>query len=683
MASDRELGMFRDISRRDFVNGSAVALGALGTPSLARAAAKAVAGGGVETSYPPAKTGMRGSHPGAFENAHALRDGTLDIHSAFDTGETYDCVVVGAGMSGLAAAHFFSKNVGPGASILIIDNHDDFGGVAKRNEFTVNGRKLVINGGTLNIESPQRYNQWARSVLDDIGVDLPRYEAANKTNKELYRSLGLGSAHFFDKETWQRDMLLAAGGEGGRGGRTMSPDFVNATPLSAKAKADMLRLLAPDQPDYLTGMSITDKKALLAKTSLQDYYLKIVKVDPQVLWFYSRYGEGNHCVGADANPALLAWMSGLPGFSGLGLGAVPDGLFENLPGGQHGKQKEGGKSVHFPGRAMRCSPACWSPASSPMPSPRARRRKWARRWSTMASWTAMESLSASASTAPSSMSAMTATRRRPARRSSPTSPAASSSRVRAKSVVMACWNMFIPLSHSGHAGGAEGSARLWRYGSARLHQCRGAQLEGVGEAKGQQYHGAVHVPLVGRADRGGGDRRPDVPQTPDEPMLLHLGKVMSVPGLPKRDQHRAGRAQLLGLSIRGFRAQHARSARQDALRRRLRSGARHRRDHRLPLAPMATLIPITASMILSNGATPRPTTGLAYVHASLGVLSRSPTPTPRPVLTRTRRFSKRIARSRKRSSCGPIRSLGGHNPRSGRSRFQTQAPSRGCVDIFE
>ncbi|MFX8813066.1 FAD/NAD(P)-binding protein, partial [Acinetobacter baumannii] len=91
-----------------------------------------------------------------FEAAHALRDGTLKLADAQDSGEHYDLVIVGGGLSGLAAAHFFHQRVGPGARVLVLDNHDDFGGHAKRNEFTVGGRKLVVNGGTLNIESPSR-----------------------------------------------------------------------------------------------------------------------------------------------------------------------------------------------------------------------------------------------------------------------------------------------------------------------------------------------------------------------------------------------------------------------------------------------------------------------------------------------------------------------------------------------
>ena len=89
--------------------------------------------------YPPALTGMRGSHPGSFDAAHSLRDGTFwdSAGKPQDTGETYDLIVVGGGISGLAAAHFYRKAAGDSARILILDNHDDFGGHAKRNEFRI------------------------------------------------------------------------------------------------------------------------------------------------------------------------------------------------------------------------------------------------------------------------------------------------------------------------------------------------------------------------------------------------------------------------------------------------------------------------------------------------------------------------------------------------------------------
>ena len=156
--SDAALGMDRPIERRDFLNGMAVALGALGT-GLAGIGAAAAQGGvspaGTtpataqanetwsqdQSGYdPPLLTGLRGSHPGSFENAHALRDGAFWENRApvEDTGERYDLVVVGGGISGLSAAHFYAHGR-PDARILILDNHDDFGGHAKRNEFLLDG----------------------------------------------------------------------------------------------------------------------------------------------------------------------------------------------------------------------------------------------------------------------------------------------------------------------------------------------------------------------------------------------------------------------------------------------------------------------------------------------------------------------------------------------------------------
>src|ERR1700690_3624301 len=208
--SRRTLGMNRDISRRDFVNGVAMVAGTLALPMPALASEAEGASDSSPSDYPPARLGLRGSHPGSFEVAHAMRQGGSDTSGAQRTGETYDLIVVGAGLSGLAAAHFFLKDAGRQARVLVLDNHDDFGGHAKRNELTYQGKLLAINGGTLEIESHTRYNQWAVRLLRDIGADLDRYVKANAANEHLYASFGLRDAHYFDRETFGVDRLITA-----------------------------------------------------------------------------------------------------------------------------------------------------------------------------------------------------------------------------------------------------------------------------------------------------------------------------------------------------------------------------------------------------------------------------------------------------------------------------------------
>ena len=125
---------------------------------------------------------MRGSHVGSFETAHQVRDGTFwqKAGSLSNTGEVYDLVVVGAGISGLAAAYYFRREAGQNARILILDNHDDFGGHAQRNEFNVGGRLLISAAGTGGIESPFPYSREARGLMDELGIDPAALKRARR-----------------------------------------------------------------------------------------------------------------------------------------------------------------------------------------------------------------------------------------------------------------------------------------------------------------------------------------------------------------------------------------------------------------------------------------------------------------------------------------------------------------------
>src|SRR5262249_16485065 len=123
---------------------------------------------------------------------HLLRDGERWDQSGrpASTGEAYDLVVVGGGISGLASAYFFRKTIGNQARILILDNHDDFGGHAKRNEFEIGGRMVLSYGGTQSIESPGRYSDVAKALLRDIGVDTQKfYKATTRTYTRISERL--------------------------------------------------------------------------------------------------------------------------------------------------------------------------------------------------------------------------------------------------------------------------------------------------------------------------------------------------------------------------------------------------------------------------------------------------------------------------------------------------------------
>jgi len=325
---EKELGMDRAITRRDFLNGVALTLGAAIVPSPLFAAFD-VAGDAGEY-YPPARTGLRGSHPGSFEVAHSLRDGTFwdQAGAIADSGEKYDLVIVGAGISGLAAAHYFRKIAGAHARILILDNHDDFGGHAKRNEFRVGQRTLLGFGGTFSIESPAPYSTVARALIEELGIDVASYP--KYVNHNQYRSQGLRPKIFFDKETFGVDRLVV---DPDPRGSAESKDvrgtsiwvfrrFLKEAPLSQQAKKDLRRLYT-EKRDYMPGLSSDEKKARLARMSYASYLTEVVKVSPELLKLFQAWPQPLFGIGIDAIAAQDAWGLDAPGFDCLKLDPKP------------------------------------------------------------------------------------------------------------------------------------------------------------------------------------------------------------------------------------------------------------------------------------------------------------------------------------------------------------------------
>ena len=327
--SRRDSGAGQGVTRRDFLNGAAVSVGASLVPPhllpwLDRLPEES------PDYYPPALTGLRGSHPGSFEVAHSVRDGDFWRKAAkpLETGEKFDLVVVGGGISGLSAAHFYRKS-NPGARILILENHDDFGGHAKRNEFGVNGGTLLGYGGTFSIQSPAPYSAVAKAVVEELGIDVGGW--SRYFSKGLYRSLGLAPAVFFDKPTFGADVLVPnplafEGGESGDYAFTETEDiwarFLEMAPLSPQAKQD-LRALRRGDKDYLPGLSSEEKKARLATISYAKFLTEMAGASPEIVKLYQAAPHGLFGVGIDAVSAQDAWGLGYLGFRGLQLDPAP------------------------------------------------------------------------------------------------------------------------------------------------------------------------------------------------------------------------------------------------------------------------------------------------------------------------------------------------------------------------
>jgi spermidine dehydrogenase len=321
--------MDRTISRRDLLHGvGALAAGVLSTQHNPLFALEHTEAAG----YPPALAGMRGSHAGSFEVAHQLaRSGRRNwgVVESPDS-ETYDLVVVGGGFSGLAAAHFFLKER-PKARILILDNNDDFGGHARRNEFQVGGRTLIAYGGNQTLEAPSGYSDVVKGLLRDLGVDLERFNTAY--DQEFYKRNGLGPGIYFNRENWGVDRTIPFDlGIFTEDYIPLAPcplsagEAVAQMPISEPARREFLRLLDTHQ-DQTPEIPPDAKEEYLYTLSYRDFLSKHLNIrDPEVLAILQDLTIDSG-VGIEATPAMDAISySGLPGWGAAGL---PDsGEFE-------------------------------------------------------------------------------------------------------------------------------------------------------------------------------------------------------------------------------------------------------------------------------------------------------------------------------------------------------------------
>ncbi len=559
-SNDKNLGMDREISRRDFLNGVALGAGAslvsAGLPDPLIAALRAeeamqAASDGVY--YPPTRIGMRGSHDGSWETAHLLRDGSFwkTAGAPTDTRESYDLIVVGGGISGLAAAHFFRARAGRDARVLLLDNHDDFGGHAKRNEFHIGGRMLLMNGGTAGIDSPTPFSKTADGLLKELGVDPEALSAKFSARGGGLQATNLRGAYFFDKETFGADRLvIGTPGGGGRGGRGASnatawEEFVARTPLSKDAQRDWIRVQLDEQTDYMPGLSVSDKKDRLSRISYKDYLSNVVRVHPDVIKLYQRRTEGEWGVGIDAESALDCWGMGYPGCAGLGLG--PRAAGPRMSYTAAGYANGGSYRFHYPdGNASIARLLVRSLIPRAMPGHTAEDIVTA-----VADYSQLDHQESPARIRLNSTAVRVRHVGTPATAKEVEVTYARGKQVytvRGKGVVLACWNTMIPfLCPDLPQKQKEAMHYLVKvplvYTSVALRNWKAFEKLGASNISSPgMWHASIGLNSAGPAM---GDYKA-ASGSPDEPILVHLTRTPNKPGLSSaREQHKAGRMELL------------------------------------------------------------------------------------------------------------------------------------------
>ncbi len=306
--TDHQLGMHRSINRRDFIYGSSLAgLGLMLSPGCTSTPSE------IDTSltsdYPPTRTGMRGSHPGSFETAHALAREGKEFDNPIDLDEQYDLVVVGAGISGLTAAYQYRKKFGPESRILILDNHDDFGGHAKRNEFHNDGDMRLSWGGTMNLEYLS-FNETVLEFLVELGIDV------HLLNKELdFHYGGDKPAIWFDAETYGSDVLVP--GFSMYSNNLDALDKIDRFPISESGRV-ALKEFYTSKVNVLEGMDESEIDRVLHKTSYTDFLSRYAGLPDEVVELFIKATDGYWGVQTHSISVAEAMHAWLPGSHLLG-----------------------------------------------------------------------------------------------------------------------------------------------------------------------------------------------------------------------------------------------------------------------------------------------------------------------------------------------------------------------------
>ena len=334
---DRALGMEQDITRRDFLNATLLASGGMLLHSLSPAQLLAQQSPGA-SSTGDEWTGYGGVGDYANSNGntlavldagHQIRDAAFESLPAevIDTGETYDCVVVGGGISGLAAALIFQRQAAKGKTCLVLDNHPIFGGEAKRNEFLFDGHRLVAHQGSalFQVNYPHSFIE---RFYDSIGLKTPRLEyqkwAGPDPEVPLTTTPYLGGAPYgwyFGAKFGQPQGLWLTDPWGKK---------LEGAPIPSKTREELLNSQSVQPgvkaPEY-RGDAISRR---LDTITLEDHLMEKYGISRETCRAFLSLDEGSAFgLGADA-------LSGYTGYAFNGFGGLADDEGQMFPDGNSG-----------------------------------------------------------------------------------------------------------------------------------------------------------------------------------------------------------------------------------------------------------------------------------------------------------------------------------------------------------
>ena len=526
------------IARRDFINGTLMVAGASMLPF--KSSSQAVMAALKPEYYPPALTGLRGSHPGSNEHAHSQAwTKQTDWGPTTDLKEEYDLVVVGGGLSGLSAAYFYQQEHGRDKKVLILDNHDDFGGHAKRNEHTIDGDTRLGEGGSESFEYPHEFSETVLNLLKDLGVDMDRFKTAYDT--DFFKRHNLGAVTYFNKRIFGEDKVVKHPYcnypnyvEGLQGAKLSSKEAAQQAPLSDSGKKQLLRVL--------NGGLHTLK---VPKEELQNYtrthfyfdYLKdtLGVNDPGVLRMARHSGLDWGSTGTELMSIAAARSCGALGFAPVAVFDEDNPYIHHFPDGNAGVARALVKWL-IPGvargnNAEELVLAKFNYAKLDKSSNTTRIRLN----STVVNVEHGEKLRNSGYVTVNYISDN------------------KSYQVKGKGVVMACYNMIIPHIVSGLPEEQSAALKLqgkspMQYTTVGLRNWRAMKALGIGVAMSPgNMHQAVLMDFP--VSMGGYEYT----RTPDDPCVIQM---ISCPygkfGEPRREQFREARYRMLGLQFKDY-----------------------------------------------------------------------------------------------------------------------------------